>query len=149
MRWHPLEAAEVRGPGTAPRLRPRAAAWPAVFRDPDLHPASVTIVTRARVAKTLFRESIEQEWVYPGARAGHHMAPDTLNSRLRAVGIPPRLARTSALIALAQELPPVVLSRLTGLDISSAIAWSNAIGANNNAYATAVIERVGMPLPTL
>lgn len=77
------------------------------------------------------------------------MAPDTLNSRLRAVGIPPRLARTSALIALAQELPPVVLSRLTGLDISSAIAWSNAIGANNNAYATAVIERVGMPLPTL
>jgi len=53
------------------------------------------------------------------------------------------------LIALAQELPPVVLSRLTGLDISSAIAWSNAIGANNNAYATAVIERVGMPLPTL
>lgn len=83
------------------------------------------------------------------SRAGHHMAPDTLNSRLRAVGIPPRLARTSALIALAQELPPVVLSRLTRLDISSAIAWSNAIGANNNAYATAVIERVGMPLPTL
>ncbi|WP_152545290.1 hypothetical protein [Microbacterium sp. CH12i] len=72
-----------------------------------------------RTAPRMFVESIEQEWVYPGARAGHHMAPDTLNARLRAVGIPPRLARTSALIALAQELPPVVLSRLTGLDITS------------------------------
>jgi hypothetical protein len=35
------------------------------------------------------------------------------------------------------------------LDISAAIAWSNAIGANNNAYAAAVIERVGTPLPIL
>ena len=77
------------------------------------------------------------------------MAPDTLNARLRAVGIPPRLARTSALIALAQELPPVVLSRLTGLEISSAIAWSNAIGANSTSYAAAVIERTGMPSPLL
>lgn len=77
------------------------------------------------------------------------MAPDTLNTRLRAAGIPPRLARTGALIALAQELPPVVLSRLTGLDISSAIAWSNAIGANSTAYAAAVVERVGMPLPVV
>lgn len=114
----------------------------------ELAPAAAGAASN-RTAPRMFVESIEQEWVYPGARAGHHMAPDTLNSRLRAVGIPPRLARTSALIALAQELPPVVLSRLTGLDISSAIAWSNAIGANNNAYATAVIERVGMPLPTL
>ncbi|MEV8360086.1 hypothetical protein [Microbacterium sp. NPDC076895] len=57
--------------------------------------------------------------------------------------------RTGALIALAQELPPVVLSRLTGLDISSAIAWSNAIGANSTAYAAAVVERVGMPLPVV
>src|SRR5690606_17926924 len=56
-----------------------------------------------RTAPRMFVESIEQEWVYPGARAGHHMAPDTLNARLRAVGIPPRMARTSALIALAQE----------------------------------------------
>jgi len=77
------------------------------------------------------------------------MAPDTLNARLRAVGIPPRMARTSALIALAQELPPVVLSRLTGLEISSAITWSNAIGANSSGYAAAIIERVGVPIPAL
>jgi len=31
-----------------------------------------------RTAPRMFVESIEQEWVYPGARAGHHMAPDTL-----------------------------------------------------------------------
>lgn len=114
----------------------------------ELAPAAVGAASN-RTAPRMFVESIEQEWVYPGARAGHHMAPDTLNARLRAVGIPPRLARTSALIALAQELPPVVLSRLTGLDITSAIAWSNAIGANSNAYAAAVLERIGMPIPIL
>lgn len=102
-----------------------------------------------RTAPRMFVESIEQEWVYPGARAGHHMAPDTLNARLRAVGIPPRMARTSALIALAQELPPVVLSRLTGLEISSAITWSNAIGANSSSYAAAAIERVSVSIPNL
>ncbi len=114
----------------------------------ELAPAAIGAASN-RTAPRMFVESIEQEWIYPGARAGHHMAPNTLNSRLRAVGIPPRLARTSALIALAQELPPVVLSRLTGLEISAAIAWSTAIGANSSAYASAVIDRVGMPIPTL
>lgn len=114
----------------------------------ELAPAAAGAASN-RTAPRMFVESIEQEWVYPGTRAGHHMAPDTLNTRLRAAGIPPRLARTGALIALAQELPPVVLSRLTGLDISSAIAWSNAIGANSTAYAAAVVERVGMPLPVV
>lgn len=114
----------------------------------ELAPAAAGAASNRTVPR-MFVESIEQEWVYPGTRAGHHMAPDTLNTRLRAAGIPPRLARTGALIALAQELPPVVLSRLTGLDISSAIAWSNAIGANSTAYAAAVVERVGMPLPVV
>lgn len=102
-----------------------------------------------RTAPRMFVESIEQEWVYPGARAGHHMAPDTLQRPApRWSASRHGWARTSALIALAQEVPPVVLSRLTGLDISSAIACSNAIGANNNAYAAAVIERAGMTIPT-
>ncbi|MEV8274614.1 hypothetical protein [Microbacterium sp. NPDC077184] len=102
---------------------------------------------RNRTAPRMFVESIEQEWLFPGARASQHMSPDALNRRLRAAGIPPRLARTSALIALTQQLPPVVLSRLTGLEISSAIAWSNAIAANNTAYAADIIDRIGIPLP--
>ena len=74
---------------------------------------------------------------------------DTLNKKLRALGIPPRLARASALIALTQELPPVVLSRLTGLEISSAIAWSNAVAATNSSYAAAVLDRVSATIPIL
>lgn len=108
----------------------------------ELAPAA-TGAAGNRTARRMFVESIEQDWIYPGVRAGHHMASDTLNERLRNVGIPPRLARSSALIALSQELPPVVLSRLTGLEISSAIAWSNAIGAHTSAYAAAVIDRAG------
>lgn len=112
----------------------------------ELAPAAAG-AARNRTAPRMFVESIEQEWLFPGARAGQHMASSTLNDRLCAVGIPPRLARASALIALAQELPPVVLSRLTGLEITSAIAWSNAIAANNSSYAAEVIERVGVRLP--
>ena len=104
---------------------------------------------RNRTAPRMFVESIEQEWLYPGARAGQHMAPSTLNQRLRNLGVPPRLARASALIALTQQLPPVVLSRLTGLEINSAIAWSTAIAANNASYAATVIDRVSVPLPDL
>lgn len=114
----------------------------------ELAPAAAGAASN-RTARRMFVESIEQEWLFPGARAGQHMAPDTLNHRLRAIGIPPRLARASALIALAQELPPVVLSRLTGLEITSAIAWSNAIAATNTSYAAAVIERVSVPIPLL
>jgi len=37
----------------------------------------------------------------------------------------------------------------TGLEISSAITLSNAIGANSSSYAAAVIERVGISIPNL
>lgn len=123
--------------GTAPLVLPA-----------ELAPAAEG-ATRNRTAPRMFVESIEQEWLFPGARAGQHMAPDTLNKKLRALGIPPRLARASALIALTQELPPVVLSRLTGLEISSAIAWSNAVAANNSSYAATVLDRVSATIPAL
>lgn len=112
----------------------------------ELAPAAKQAASN-RTAPRMFVESVPQEWVFPGARAGQHLASDTLNGKLRAVGISPRLARASALIALAQELPPVALSRLTGLEIHSAIAWSNAIAANNGAYAASITDRVGRALP--
>ena len=65
------------------------------------------------------------------------------------VGVLFGLVRGVEDVELAQELPAVVLSRLTGLEISSAIAWSNAIGASDSACATAAIERVGVSLPTM
>src|SRR5690554_939220 len=55
-RWHPAEAALVIGPGTAPRPRPREAAWPAVLRLPERHPLSTTIVAAVVEAMTLFLE---------------------------------------------------------------------------------------------
>lgn len=98
-------------------------------------------LSEQRTAPRLFVDSGQQEWLYPGTTAGHHMAPRNLNGRLRRIGIPPRLARSSALIALIQELPPVVLSRLTGLEISSAIMWSEATGASGSAYAQGASTR--------
>ena len=102
-----------------------------------------------RAAPRMFIDSVDSDWLYPSPRAGHHLNADTLNGRLRKIGIEPRPARTSALIALAQQLPPVVISRLTGLEIFSAIAWSNAIGATTSSYAAAAAEKVGLQIPDL
>ena len=102
-----------------------------------------------RAAPRMFIASVDSDWLYPGARAGHHLNATTLNGRLRKIGIEPRPARTSALIALAQQLPPVVISRLTGLEIFSAITWCNAIGATTSTYAAAAAEKVAIQIPTL
>lgn len=112
----------------------------------ELAPAAAGVRTN-RAAPRMFIAGLDSAWLYPGARAGHHLNASTLNGRLRKIGIEPRPARTSALIALAQQLPPVVISRLTGLEISSAIAWSNAIGATTSTYAAAAAEKVGLQVP--
>lgn len=43
-RWHPADAALMTGPGTAPSGLPISVACPAVFREPERHPASMTAV---------------------------------------------------------------------------------------------------------
>ena len=114
----------------------------------ELAPAA-TGATVNRAAPRMFIAGVDNDWLYPSPRAGHHLNASTLNGRLRKIGIDPRPARTSALIALTQQLPPVVISRLTGLEISSAIAWSNAIGATTSTYAAAAAEKVGLQIPDL
>lgn len=50
-------------------------------------------------------------------------------------------ARTGAMVSLAQELPPVILARLTGLSITNAIRWTEAVAASNARYASFLVDR--------
>jgi hypothetical protein len=52
----------------------------------------------------------------------------------------PRMARNTALVELASELPAVVVSRLLGVHQNTADAWKR-IGVQDNAYAAEVASR--------
>lgn len=61
--------------------------------------------------------------------------------RLHALGIRPRPARNATLRDRAAELPAVVLSKLLGVHISTAVRWSRTSGAPRAEYAAELARR--------
>ncbi|MEV8183397.1 hypothetical protein [Specibacter sp. NPDC078692] len=94
--------------------------------------ASLALATRG--ATRMFGSVEDHKWLIPGTRSGYPLAPVSLALRLRSLGIMPSHARAGALASLSGQLPPVILSRLTGLEISSAIKWTHAVSASNARY---------------
>lgn len=66
----------------------------------------------------------------PPSRAGAH-----LRSRLTAYGLPSRRGRNSALMDLAGQMPPAVLSQVLGVGIKAATQWADAVGSARTEYA--------------
>ncbi|MDJ0314169.1 hypothetical protein [Arthrobacter sp. H35-D1] len=95
--------------------------------------ASLALATRG--ATRMFGSVEDHKWLIPGTRSGYPLAPASLALRLKSLGILPSHARAGALASLSGQLPPVILARLTGLEISAAIRWSNAVSASNARYA--------------
>ncbi len=95
--------------------------------------ASLALATRG--ATRMFGSVGDIKWLIPGTRSGYPLSPVSLGLRLKALGILPSHARAGALTSLSGQLPPVILARLTGLEISAAIRWSNAVSASNARYA--------------
>lgn len=114
-------------------VRVRLGRQPLVLPGELSEAAAAAVLTRT--APRMLTETIDEEWLFPGARSGHHLTAEALNLRLRRLGIDPRRARAGALVALAQQLPPSVLSALTGLEITSCVRWSDAVAASRANYA--------------
>jgi hypothetical protein len=68
---------------------------------------------------------------------------------LAALGIRPGRARSTALFALATDLPAAVLARMLGIHIKVAVAWQQAASGDWTAYAADVSAapntRLGVP----
>ncbi|MGW3950180.1 hypothetical protein ACWEKM_04225 [Streptomyces sp. NPDC004752] len=79
-------------------------------------------------------------WLFPGRFPGQPLSLNQLIRRLQALGIQPRMARNTALVELASELPPVVVSRLLGIHQSTADVWQRIVG-HGNTYAADVARR--------
>jgi hypothetical protein len=101
----------------------------------------------------LFAELVEQRrgyaaidvgtnrWIFPGGRSGRHLSASQMGLRLRRIGISPRIARNTALIELAGELPAAVIAKLLGFSIKRAVTWNIEAGNTSPRYAAAVARR--------
>lgn len=98
-------------------------------------------VCQERRASRMISVAEDDEWLLPGTRPGYALSPAALTKRLRLIGVSPQPARTGAMVSLAQELPPVILARLTGLSITNAIRWTEAVAASNARYASFLVDR--------
>lgn len=93
-----------------------------------------------RDTSRMFGSVSDHEWLFPGRRARYPLSPEGLSYRLRQLGIAPKAARAGALVSLAGRLPPVIISRLTGLDITSSTNWAAAVASSNAGYAASLIR---------
>ena len=91
---------------------------------------------RAAVGRTS-----DHPWMLPGGAPAHPISTAQLKVRLAAVGIHGRSGRNTALMDLAVKLPPVALSRLLGIHISTAGTWAERAGGSHAAYAAQVSRR--------
>ncbi|MFI6686827.1 hypothetical protein [Streptomyces sp. NPDC050485] len=80
--------------------------------------------------------------LFPGQRPGRHASADRLGLRLIAVGIQPGQARSTALFALAEEVPAAILARMLGIHMQVAVQWQKASARDWAAYAADVSRRV-------
>ncbi|MCB1297612.1 hypothetical protein E0W80_00895 [Microbacterium sp. PI-1] len=95
----------------------------------------LAIAARAhRDAPRLLTDAGESDWLFPGQHHGAPLSRDSLTDRLAKFGIRARHTRAGALASLAQELPAPVIARLTGLHITAATRWAEAVVASNARY---------------
>ncbi|MFD8413709.1 hypothetical protein ACFV2Q_18400 [Streptomyces sp. NPDC059650] len=73
-------------------------------------------------------------WLFPGHLPGAHISAAALSRRLAALHIPNRSARTTALVALACDLPPAVLGPMLGLHPITAVQWRRRAATDWTAY---------------
>jgi len=90
---------------------------------------------------TVIGHANQTSWLFPGQRPGQHISADRLGQRLIAVGIQPGQARSTALFALAEEVPAAILARMLGIHIQVAVQWQKASAGDWAAYAADVSRR--------
>ncbi|WP_308124603.1 hypothetical protein [Streptomyces sp. NEAU-YJ-81] len=83
----------------------------------------------------------EPKWLFHSTYPGQPIDPHTLGRRLKAIGVPPQLARHASLMDIASELPAVVISRLLGFHQSTGDNWTRESQGFGADYATELSRR--------
>ncbi|MFF0127342.1 hypothetical protein ACFYTG_16675 [Streptomyces mirabilis] len=130
----PTTAVTVEGPQTSLLL----GTTPLLLPDP-LDNLARRLLARRR-GHTTIGASSDSTWLFPGAYAGQHLSSHHLGVRLKRLSIYSRPGRTSALMGLSTQLPAAVLSKLLGLSLERATAWTQS-GGNWARYAAELQDR--------
>ncbi|WP_405675559.1 hypothetical protein OG292_07895 [Streptomyces sp. NBC_01511] len=99
----------------------------------------------SRCTDTLIRH--EGDWLFPGRSVGRPIHESQLLRRLHRVGVKSRQGRSTALFALAQELPAGQLAKMLGVHVGVAVTWQRASGGDWMTYAAAVAVRSATRAP--
>lgn len=82
-------------------------------------------------------------WLFPGRWPGGPLTEDALAQRLHAIGISPRQGRSTALFALAADVPAAILAKTLGIHVQAAIQWQKISAGDWAAYAADLSDRAG------
>lgn len=84
---------------------------------------------------------VSSPWLFPGRQPGSALTEDALAQRLHALGISPRQGRSTALFALAADVPAAILAKTLGIHVQAAIQWQKISGGDWTAYAADISRR--------
>ncbi|GGN63946.1 hypothetical protein GCM10010112_23650 [Actinoplanes lobatus] len=147
IRWLPAQVDAVQDPGDRHTLR-RYLTWThlrrlraAAERGPLVYGQLAGPRGERPTGRTIIGREAQHPWLFPGGHAGRHISAARMGIRLTDLGFSTRAGRATALMELGAELPPVVLSKLLGIHIHTATAWSQAAGHTRTGYTAALSRR--------
>ncbi len=110
---------------------------------PELVAVLVRELVATRKGSTIIKttDTDTDSWLFPGRRPGQPLSDHRLGQRLQRIGLHPGQDRSTALFALATELPAAVLARILGIYIKVAVAWQHAASGDWTAYAAERSQR--------
>jgi hypothetical protein len=108
---------------------------------PEPLAALVRELVATRKGSNIITAPDAKPWLFPGRRPGHPLGNDRLGQRLQQIGLKPCRDRSTALFALATELPAAMLARMLGTHIQVAVQWQQASSGDWIAYAAGISRR--------
>lgn len=86
-------------------------------------------------------------WLFPSTRAGQHLHPNTIMTRLRDLGIDLRGARNAALRELIQQVPPPIVASQLGYSPQMTLRHAGLAAQPDGRYAALTLTRLNAARP--
>lgn len=111
----------------------------------DVPPALADLLRQLPVHKPFgaARALADQQWLFPGKRAGSPRHATSLMRALRPLGIPARVSRNTALFHLGSSVPPAIVANVLGIDTNTAQRWAETAGSSWTRYGPSRREAAG------
>lgn len=93
-----------------------------------------TLAQQASASPNAYTRDGRGHYLFTGSRAHHPVHPTTLSRKLTAAGVPSRISRNHALLALGTDVPAAVLATQLGLSATTTAGWATLSRRDFTAY---------------